>query len=498
MLFNSLQFLVYFPIVLILYFLLPIRFRWVLLLVAAYYFYATWQVPLPKGFTFFGEKITDPLLLWLFQARYSLLLLGLSIINYFFGIWIGNASNEKLRNTLFTLGILTNLGILFYYKYYNFFVKNITLTADLFGAKLSLPRADVILPLGISFFVFQKIAYIFEIHKRRFEPERNFWMFLVFCSFFPQLIAGPIERPQNLLPQLNNLKPFDYDDFIVGLRQALWGMFKKVVVADRLAYFANIIYNDPHHYHGLPVIVATLFFTFQIYCDFSGYSDIALGVARMMGVHLMTNFRTPYFAKSIQEFWSRWHISLSTWFRDYLYIPMGGNRVSVPRWVFNLFFIFMVSGVWHGANWTFVVWGFIHGIFNSLEALNKKYNYFPLKVPGFVQRLYMLTVVVFAWVFFRANSLPDAFTILGNMFDFSGTPFGQIKGLETTALLNFLLGFPLIFLLLLFENWQQNEKLKTLFLTRSTIRYATYLTLLILIALFGVFLDQSSFIYFQF
>jgi D-alanyl-lipoteichoic acid acyltransferase DltB (MBOAT superfamily) len=455
-------------------------------------------VPLPKDFTFFGEKLTDPLLITIFQARYTLLLLGLSVINYFFGLGVGNAKTDRIRNLIFTTGVLTNVGILFYYKYYNFFIKNLSVAISWFGSEVQLPRADVILPLGISFFVFQKIAYLFEIHKRRFEPERNFWMFLVFSSFFPQLIAGPIERPQNLLPQLNNLKPFNEDDFVQGLRQALWGMFKKVVVADRLAYFANVVYNHPDQYHGLPVVVATLFFTFQIYCDFSGYSDIALGTARMMGVHLMTNFRTPYFAKSIQEFWSRWHISLSTWFRDYLYIPLGGNRVSVPRWIFNLFFIFMVSGVWHGSNWTFIVWGFIHGIFNSLEALNKKYNFFPFKIPAILQRIYMLAVVVFAWIFFRANSLDDAFVIIRNSFNFQGELLGQIKGLESTALLNFLLGFPLIFLLLLFENMQQNEKLKEIFMTRNVVRYATYITLLVLIALFGVFLDQSSFIYFQF
>ncbi|MBC8112070.1 MAG: MBOAT family protein [Verrucomicrobia bacterium] len=498
MLFNSLHFLIYFPIVLLLYFLIPVRFRWVLLLVAAYYFYATWQVPLPKDFTFFGEKLTNPLLITLLQARYTLLLLGLSVINYFFGIWIGEARNEKIRNTIFTLSVLTNVGILFYYKYYNFFINNVSVAVSWFGADINLPRADVILPLGISFFVFQKIAYNYEVYKRRFEPERNFWMFLVFSSFFPQLIAGPIERPQNLLPQLNNLKPFDYSEAVMGLRQILWGMFKKVVVADRLTYFVDIVYRNPENYHGWAVIVATLFFTFQIYCDFSGYSDIALGTARMMGIHLMTNFRTPYFAKSIQEFWSRWHISLSTWFRDYLYIPMGGNRVSVPRWIFNLFLIFMVSGVWHGANWTFIVWGFIHGVFNTAEALNKKYNYFPFKVPGFLQRVYMFVVVIFAWIFFRAASLSDAFTVIKNMFVFNSDWFNEIRNLEATAFLNFLLGFPLIALLLTLETWEQNERLQNLFVSNKTVRYLSYIMLCVIIAFFGVFVNQGSFIYFQF
>ena len=256
MLFNSLHFLIFFPIVLLIFFSVPIKYRWIILLVAAYYFYSSWQVPLPKGSKLFGEKIVNPILLVIFQARYTLLLFFLSVINYFLGLWIGNSREENKRKIYFISGITINVGLLFYFKYYNFFIFNLS---DI----IHLPKAEVILPLGISFFVFQKIAYLFEIYKYRFVPERNFWMFLVYCSFFPQLIAGPIERPQNLLPQLNNLKSFNYEEVVIGLRQILWGMFKKVVIADRLSYFTNVVYNNPGDYHGISIITATVFFYFS-------------------------------------------------------------------------------------------------------------------------------------------------------------------------------------------------------------------------------------------
>lgn len=445
-----------------------------LLLVFSYYFYMTWK--------------------W----QYVSLLLGLTVINYFLALYLDKAQTAKTRKYWLIISVFINVGILFYFKYFNFFLSSVSKTVNLLGFTIPTPSLNIILPLGISFFVFQKLAYLIEIYYKRFSPERNFGMFAVFCSYFPQLIAGPIERPQNLLPQLRNLQGFNYNHAVLGLRLILWGLFKKVVVADRLCYFANTVFNDPSHYYGLSVIIATIFFSFQIYCDFSGYSDIALGTAKMMGIELMKNFNTPYFAKSIKEFWSRWHISLSTWFRDYFYIQIGGNRVSLPRWAFNLFLTFLLSGIWHGANWTFIIWGGIHGFVNAVEALNDKVGWIKLNPPKIIAQISTFSIVAFAWIFFRANSLGDAITLIKHSVNFS-TPFiAQIKSLEMTQLYNLAIGFPIIIILLTIESWMQNPKYKVWFEQNRYLRWSSYLCLCLLIAVFGVFVEQSDFIYFQF
>lgn len=472
MLFNSLQFFIFFGIILTIYYFIPRRFKWILLLVASYYFYMCWK--------------------W----EYIFLIVISTIVDYITAIKIEQKPHYK--KLLLGISLVSNLGLLFYFKYYNFFIDSVNTGMDLFNSPFILPFADVILPVGISFYTFQTLSYTIEVYYGRQKAEKHFGKFALYVSYFPQLVAGPIERPQNLIHQLNNPQPILPANVVKGARLILWGLFKKVVVADRLAYFVDIVYNDPTAYHGLAVVIATIFFAFQIYCDFSGYSDIAIGVAKIMGVDLMKNFNTPYFSKSVKEFWSRWHISLSTWFRDYVYIPLGGNRVSVNKWVVNLFITFLVSGIWHGANWTFVIWGAIHGLIISLESLNSKKKFFKFALPPILANILTFSIVCFAWIFFRANSVQDAFLLIENMFVFDVSFVQQVRHLNAANLYNLLLGVPLIILLLMFERGWQLDFIKNSYYRSKPLRYASYMVLVILIAMFGVFVDQSSFIYFQF
>lgn len=419
-------------------------------------------------------------------------------MDYIIALGIDAAQSTKRKKMLLVISIITNLGILFYFKYYNFFIGSLNEGASLLSSSFSLPFADIILPVGISFYTFQTLSYTIEVYYGRQAAEKHLGKFALYVSYFPQLVAGPIERPQNLLPQLSNPSPIISSNLVKGFRLILWGLFKKVVVADRLAYFVDIVYNNPNDYHGLAVMIATVFFAFQIYCDFSGYSDIAIGTAKTMGVDLMKNFNTPYFSKSVKEFWSRWHISLSTWFRDYVYIPLGGNRVSVNRWIVNLFITFLISGIWHGANWTFVIWGAIHGFIISLEALNSKKKFIKFSFPPIISNLWTFTIVCFAWIFFRANNVGDAFIIIQNMFQIDSSFLEEVKYLNAANLYNLALGIPLILLLLFIEkSWQLNF-IKNIFYHSRLTRYACYATLIIVIAMLGVFVEQSSFIYFQF
>nr|WP_305067254.1 MBOAT family O-acyltransferase [Mangrovivirga halotolerans] len=421
-----------------------------------------------------------------------------TVVDYFVALGIESSANERRRKLLLLISLSVNLGLLFYFKYYNFFIDNINMAVAIWDKEIVLPYADVILPVGISFYTFQTLSYTIEVFMKRTHAEKNFGIFALYVSFFPQLVAGPIERPQNLLGQLRELKGFRYENIVLGLRQMLWGMFKKVVIADRLAFFVNLVYDNPDQFHGPWPIMATLFFTFQIYCDFSGYSDIAIGAARIINIDLMTNFRTPYFSKSVKEFWGRWHISLSTWFRDYVYIPLGGNRVSVFRWVLNLFITFVVSGIWHGAAWTFVIWGLIHGLAVSIESYHGVRPLFKFKFPIWVQRSYTLFLVIFAWIFFRAPGLNEAIDIIDNMLNWNANIIGEIKRIETKELYNLAIGIPLIILLLIIEMMMQWKTTISLFHKLRWVRWASYIFLLIIIALFGVFVDPSDFIYFQF
>ena len=409
MLFNSFPFLVFFPTVTIIYFLLPHRLRWAWLLAASSFFYM------------------------FFKPVYILILFFTIIIDYFAGILLEDEKNGQRKKLWLIMSLIANIGVLAVFKYYNFLNSNISGVCSFFGASNHIPYLNILLPIGLSFHTFQAMSYTIEVYRGNQKAERHFGIYSLYVMYYPQLVAGPIERPQNMLHQFYEKHYFDYVNVVEGLRLMLWGMFKKVVVADRLAIFVNSVYDHPKDFHGFQTILATAFFSFQIFCDFSGYSDIALGSAQVMGFKLMVNFNRPYFSKSISEFWKRWHISLSTWFRDYLYISLGGNRVSKLRSYFNQFIVFLISGLWHGANWTFVIWGSLHGAYliigrftyqfraklGSKSGLGKV-----LQLNSLIQIITTFTLAAFAWIFFRAATLSDALTIIKNSSKISKSQLG--------------------------------------------------------------------------
>jgi len=480
MLFNSFEFLVFFIITTVLYFLTPHRYRWLLLLLASCIFYMY------------------------FIPVYILILFFTIIIDYFAGILLEN-SKRKNKKLYLVMSLVANIGVLAFFKYYNFFTDNINGLADTFSFfKPKIAHLSIILPIGLSFHTFQAMSYTIEVYRGNQKAERHFGIYALYVMFYPQLVAGPIERPQNVLPQLHEKKYFQYDNLFSGLRLILWGLFKKCVIADRLAIAVDAVYNNPAGYSGMPVVLATLFFAIQIYCDFSGYSDIALGTARVMGFKLMVNFRQPYFSKNIAEFWTRWHISLSTWFRDYLYIPLGGNRASLPRVCFNLMFVFIVSGFWHGANWTFVVWGIIHGLMLIITMLiNRKLP--ALRIPTLASTAITFIFVCIAWVFFRANSIHDAWQILSGIFTYSPNYFsigkGDLHGLPDTylglPLWKFLYTLLLVPLFLCLDYLVYSKKHLQLDSRPYYVRWSVYYVLIFSILILGVF-TSKQFIYFQF
>ena len=317
---------------------MPYKNRWFLLLVSSCYFYMA------------------------FVPIYILILAFTIVIDYFAGIYIENAKEER-KKLFLVFSLIANIGVLAVFKYYNFLNENFSFLMHGFGLSNPIPYLSILLPIGLSFHTFQAMSYTIEVYRGHQKAERHFGIYSLYVMFYPQLVAGPIERPQNLLHQFREKYDFDYDRVVGGLKLILWGFVKKLVIADRLAIYVNAVYNNPEQHNGMTFIVATIFFAIQIYCDFSGYSDIAIGAAKVMGFKLMTNFNRPYFARNISEFWKRWHISLSTWFKDYLYISLGGNRVSIPRWYFNLMLVFIISGLWHGANWTYIIWGAWNGFY---------------------------------------------------------------------------------------------------------------------------------------
>lgn len=404
MLFNSAAFLIFFPLVTTAYFLLPHRFRWMLLLAASCYFYMA------------------------FIPEYILILVVTITVDYFAGLGLEKFEGRTRRWVLIA-SILTNIGMLAFFKYFNFANENLAALANFIGWNYPIPSLSILLPIGLSFHTFQSLSYTIEVYRGNQKAERHVGYLALYVLFYPQLVAGPIERPQNILHQLHEEQHFEYPRVTNGLKWMAWGMFKKVVVADRMVQFVNPVYGDPTIYDGPALVLATLAFAIQIYCDFSGYSDLALGSAQVMGVKLMKNFDHPYFARSISEFWRRWHISLSTWFRDYVYIPLGGNRVSEPRWAFNIFLTFLISGLWHGANWTYILWGALHGFYFILSALTVPFwqrlsaatrlEQMPRLKAG-LALLTTFSLVTFAWIFFRAESLGDALYITRHLV--SGWP----------------------------------------------------------------------------
>lgn len=484
MLFNSLHFLFFFIIVTTLYFKLPYTKRWLLLLVSSCYFYMAF-VPI------------------------YILILGFTIvIDYFAGIYIEKAEGKRKKYFLI-LSLFANVGVLAVFKYYNFINHNFSFLLHGFGLTNPLPYLSILLPIGLSFHTFQAMSYTIEVYRGHQKAERHFGIYSLYVMFYPQLVAGPIERPQNLLPQFSKKFDFDYERVTSGLRLMAWGLFKKVVIADRLAIVVDTVYSNPYQYDSLGLIIATVFFAFQIFCDFSGYSDMAIGAARIMGFKLMTNFDKPYQSKSIHEFWQRWHISLSTWFKDYFYITLGGNRVTIPRWYLNLFIVFLVSGLWHGANWTFVIWGALHGLYLVVGIMTKKYreklnSFFYLnKVPLF-SILTTFILVAFAWIFFRATDLNSALYISTQIF--LGFP-GLINDLINSHYNLKYLGlakneiFFSILLIIFLEtvhylqlkiNIAEVLKKKSVYL-----RWVIYYVLVLSIIFLGVYEDRQ-FIYFQF
>jgi alginate O-acetyltransferase complex protein AlgI len=391
MLFNSLQFLLFFIAITSLFFAFPHKARWVLLLIASCIFYMA------------------------FVPAYILILGFTIVIDYIAGIQIEKATGKKRKQYLI-MSLIANIGVLAVFKYYNFFNDNLTAGLQYWGIENHVPYLKILLPIGLSFHTFQAMSYTIEVYRGNQKVERHFGIYALYVMFYPQLVAGPIERPQNILHQFHEKQEWDYERFKSGILLIFWGLFKKIVIADRLALIVNKVYDHTENHTSASLIVATLFFSIQIYCDFSGYSDIAIGTARVMGFKLMENFRTPYFSRSISEYWQRWHISLSSWFKDYVYIPLGGNRVSQIKLYRNILIIFLLSGFWHGASWNYVIWGGMHGVYQIVGLLKKKYLHFLPKMPAFIDIAQVFLLVSFAFVFFRSANLPMAFDIFKELF----------------------------------------------------------------------------------
>jgi alginate O-acetyltransferase complex protein AlgI len=476
MLFNSFHFLIFFIFVTSLYFVLPYQKRWLLLLISSCYFYMAF-VPI------------------------YILILGVTIvIDYFAGIYIEN-SEGKRRKRFLIFSLIANIGVLAVFKYYNFLNYNFSFLMRGFGMTNPIPYLSILLPIGLSFHTFQAMSYTIEVYRGNQKAERHFGIYSLYVMFYPQLVAGPIERPQNILHQFREKYDFDYERVVDGLKLMLWGFFKKLVIADRLAIYVNTVYNNTQHHNGSTFILASIFFAFQLYCDFSGYSDIAIGSAKVMGFKLMTNFNRPFFARNTSELWKRWHISLTTWFNDYLYFPLGGSRVSIPRWYFNLFFVFLISGLWHGANWTYIIWGALNGFYLVFSIVTQEYrNKINRltgieKIPWLNHLLQVLTTFIlfcFSCIFIRANNVTDAFTIIRKISTFGNSIFIENPSVMIYSFLS-------ILILLFVELKQEFYKGKFSFFSNKSwlVRNLSYAILIIIILLIGVF-DGGEFIYFQF
>ena len=488
MLFNSFHFAVYFAVVTALYFALGQRWRWSMLLVASCYFYMV------------------------FRPVYILILAFTILVDYVAGLRI-EAAEGIARKRWLVASIIANVAVLAVFKYWNFLNNSLTEFLGLGQLANPIPGLDLLLPIGLSFHTFQSLSYTIEVYRGRQAAERNPGVFALYVMFYPQLVAGPIERPQNLLHQFREFHAFDYVRIVSGLQLMTWGLVKKVVVADRLSPFVAAVYADPHGFPGISYLVATFFFAFQIYCDFSGYSDVALGTAQVMGFTLMRNFERPYFSQSIAEFWKRWHISLSTWFRDYLYISLGGNRVSPSRVKVNLMLTFLVSGLWHGANWTYVIWGGLNGFYLVVEQLlgRGRERVEAVGVRGAARALAAVavtfTLTCIAWVFFRATSVGDAVHILRHAADGLTTlphdllDRGFVKRFVFLRQdkLEFAMAFAAIAGVVLVDYLERGSGLRERIRARPAwVRWPVYIGAVGAILYFGAFNSAQDFIYFQF
>lgn len=489
MLFNSLDFAIFFPIVFVLYWLVSSNLRWrnILVLASSYVFYGWWD--------------------W----RFLFLIAISSIVDFYVGQKLYKENNAKKRKRLLLISLIVNLGFLAYFKYTNFFIDTFVDSFRLFGKELEITSINIILPVGISFYTFQTLSYTIDIYRKQLKPTKDWLSFFSFVAFFPQLVAGPIERASHLLPQFYKTYKFNYNQVKSGLLLMAFGLFKKMVIADRAALYVNEVYNNPGNYEGIETIFGTVLFAFQIYCDFSGYSDIAIGAARTMGFDLMKNFDSPYLSKSITEFWRRWHISLSTWFRDYVYIPLGGSRNGKYRTYYNLFIVFLVSGLWHGAAMTFVIWGVIHGVIIVIEkaifkSKEKVFSLLNIDKSILSNKLIFImitfTIVCFAWVFFRANSFADSIIIIEGFFTNNFYElFGEKLYLIGLKEHEFTLLFLSILSLTYIENSHRKQSMFSLLNEQPIFfRWSVYLSIAVFIIIFGVYGSEidSEFIYFQF
>jgi len=476
MLFNSFEYLIFLPVVFILYWFVfanKLKVQNLLLLIVSYIFYGWWD--------------------W----RFLSLIIFSSFVDYFCGIHIEKSTNPKSKKQWLILSMFINLGLLGFFKYFNFFSTSLSEAFLSLGYQLDAFTLNVILPVGISFYTFQTMSYTIDVYRGQLKPTKDIVAFFAFVSFFPQLVAGPIERASNLLPQFYKKREFSYDKAADGLRQILWGLFKKIVVADNCALIVNEVFSDASNLNSSSLVVGAIFFAFQIYGDFSGYSDIAIGTSRLFGFNLMQNFAFPYFSRDIAEFWRRWHISLSTWFRDYVYIPLGGSRGGTWDKVKNTFIIFIVSGFWHGANWTFIIWGGLNALYFLPLLLLKKNRvntdvvalsgYFP-SIKEITNMFITFTLTIFAWIFFRADTVNNAFVYIKSIFSKSILSFPEID----------LKPFIYIAILILFE-WVHRTKqhgLEINYIKIAPIRWSIYVFVFCLILILGA--QSQSFIYFQF
>ena len=481
MLFNSIDFAIFLPICFFIYWFFlsnNIKYQNLFIAVSSYIFYAWWD--------------------W----RFLSLIFVSTIVDFYVAKKI-HVSREKTRKKLLIFSLFINIGLLCFFKYYNFFLDNFVSAFSFFGFSFNAKSLSIILPVGISFYTFQTISYSIDIYKKKIKPSDDFISFVAFVSFFPQLVAGPIERAANLLPQFHKKRIFSYETASDGMRQILWGLFKKIVIADNCAVFVNEIFANYSEYSSSTLFLGAVFFAFQIYGDFSGYSDMAIGIAKLFGFHLMQNFSFPYFSRDIAEFWRRWHISLSTWFRDYIYIPLGGSRVSTVKKIRNIFIIFIVSGFWHGANWTFIIWGLLNAIyFLPLMILNKNRNNLNIiakdknlpNLKEIISVIFTFFFTVIAWIFFRSDNVTKAISYITNLLDLSIFTLPQI----ISPKIDMLYTYCMLFIFLIFE-WINRDKYFGLDIKnyKKKLRWFLYLFFVLLIMFFGVF-KNDTFIYFQF
>jgi alginate O-acetyltransferase complex protein AlgI len=480
-LFNSFQFLCFFVVVWLLFLVTRGTLRKVILLLASYYFYMCWS------------------------TRYIWVIWAITMIDYAAGLQIEKAEQTAKRRLYLGISLACNVGLLVLFKYFNFLTSSFRSASHLFGLQYDPPLLAIILPVGLSFHTFQAMSYTIEVYRKRVPAEKNLLEYALYVAFFPQMVAGPIERPYELLPQFHREPKVGMAEVRAGMVQALWGLFKKMVLADNVSDYVKLIYDAPRHFDGAALLLATVLFAIQIYCDFSGYTDIALGLARMMGYRLRINFLQPYFSQSVGEFWRRWHLSLSTWFRDYVYIPLGGNRVALPRHYVNLMITFVISGLWHGANWTFVAWGFLHGMYLIVaqttapfaSSVGKRLGLHHLpRLTAWAKTAFTFGLVTFAWIFFRANNLSDAWFVATHLF-----PTGELDPLllKVGGFSRATAPYLVLSILTMFvvEWWIAHPELVPRIWSRPLVRALAYNACAYAIVFLGFF-GHRDFIYFQF